>query len=285
MICVKNAVNKLNKPYKFPIYNRNSPVNKKVTVCFYRLMISIKDKLGSFFKKNILLCFLATFTLGGLVVFFTLEKRVNEKYTVEMDSSKNEIAEENIHNKKIFADLSGAVNKPGVYELEYGSRVGDLLDLGGGFTNDASSSWVSRNLNLSKVLEDSSKIYIPFEWEFYFPENYQISKTVNKNYSSETGSDGVSGNSGTDDSSSSVDMTDVSDGGGGDTADSSGTQEDGKINVNTASSSELDTLPGIGPAYAEKIIVNRPYNDLEELESKSGLYKSTIENIKDLIVF
>ncbi|HNU76323.1 MAG TPA: helix-hairpin-helix domain-containing protein, partial [bacterium] len=67
--------------------------------------------------------------------------------------------------------------------------------------------------------------------------------------------------------------------------DSGGLEDDGKINVNKATSSELDTLPGIGPAYAEKIISNRPYKDIAEFESKSGLYKSTIENIKELITF
>jgi competence protein ComEA len=253
-------------------------------MCFYGTMFSFKEKISEFVKKNIILCFLASFALGGLIVFFALEKRVHNEYVVEAESEQGKEGEDNIENQNIFGDLSGAVNKPGVYELENGARVADLLSLAGGITGDSSAAWVSRNLNLSKVLQDSSKIYIPFEWEFYFPESYQISKTVNKNYASDTG-DVISGNSDTDGSSSGVDMTDVSDGGGGDTADSGGVDESGKINVNTASSSELDSLPGIGPAYAEKIISNRPYNDLKELESKSGLYKSTIENIKDMIVF
>jgi competence protein ComEA len=77
----------------------------------------------------------------------------------------------------------------------------------------------------------------------------------------------------------------MSDGGNSDTSESSGVDNSGKVNVNTASSSELDTLPGIGPANAEKIISNRPYKDFAEFESKSGLYKSTLENIKDLIIF
>lgn len=57
----------------------------------------------------------------------------------------------------------------------------------------------------------------------------------------------------------------------------------GKINVNTASSSELDTLPGIGPVTAQKIISGRPYNSTDELLSKKAVGASTFEKIKDKI--
>jgi competence protein ComEA len=45
----------------------------------------------------------------------------------------------------------------------------------------------------------------------------------------------------------------------------------GKININTASESELDTLPGIGPVTAGKIIANRPYSQIEEVRSKGAV--------------
>jgi competence protein ComEA len=248
-------------------------------------MVSIKDKISNFYKKNLLLCLLGIFVLGGLTVFIITEKRVDGEFVLEGGAEEKQSDINELTEKKIFVDLSGAVNKPGVYELDHGSRVSDLLILGGGFTSEASASWVSRSLNLSKILEDSTKIYVPFEWEFYFPETYKISKTVNKNYAADEKSGSVSGISGSVDQGSEVDMTDISDGGNSDTSDGSGVGENGKINVNTASSSELDSLPGIGPAYAEKIISNRPYEDITDFESKSGLYKSTVENIKELITF
>lgn len=248
-------------------------------------MVSIKDKILDFCKKNLILCLLIIYVLGGLTVFFITEKRVDGEYLLEDEVEEKQADNGDTAEKRIFVDLSGAVNKPGVYELEYGSRVSDLLILGEGFTSEVSASWVSRGLNLSKILEDSAKIYVPFEWEFYFPETYKISKTVNKNYAADEKSGSVSGISTGVDQDFEVDMSDISDGGNGDTSDGPGVGEDGKINVNTASSSELDTLPGIGPAYAEKIISNRPYEDIADFESKSGLYKSTVENIKELITF
>jgi competence protein ComEA len=57
----------------------------------------------------------------------------------------------------------------------------------------------------------------------------------------------------------------------------------GKINVNTASESELDTLPGIGPVRAGKIIANRPYAKIEEVFSKGAVGEKTFEKIKDQI--
>ncbi|OGH02188.1 MAG: hypothetical protein A2798_03610 [Candidatus Levybacteria bacterium RIFCSPHIGHO2_01_FULL_37_17] len=55
------------------------------------------------------------------------------------------------------------------------------------------------------------------------------------------------------------------------------------ININTASSSELDTLPGIGPVTSTKIIDNRPYNSINDLLDKKIVGQSTFEKIKDKI--
>lgn len=254
--------------------------------------MNLFSKISSFLKNNIFLAFLGVFVIGGVVVFFIMDTRMDENYVLEVSAEKesNKDGSEEGNKTSIFVDLSGAVNKPGVYELKNGDRIADLIALGEGVSDEASVLWVSKNLNLSKKLEDSAKIYIPFEWEFYLPEKYQISKTVNTKYagasdSSSGGSNEDSSGNYNDPSSSSADQTDISDGGNGDTSDPGGVVDDGKLNVNTASSSELDTLPGIGPAYAEKIISNRPYVNLTDFEARSGLYKSTIENIKNLIVF
>lgn len=55
------------------------------------------------------------------------------------------------------------------------------------------------------------------------------------------------------------------------------------ISVNTGSSSELESLPGVGPVTAQKIISGRPYTSLEELVGKKALGKSVFEKIKDKI--
>jgi len=56
-----------------------------------------------------------------------------------------------------------------------------------------------------------------------------------------------------------------------------------KININTASASELDSLPDIGKVRSQKIIDARPYAQIEELLEKKVLSSSTFEKIKDKI--
>lgn len=55
------------------------------------------------------------------------------------------------------------------------------------------------------------------------------------------------------------------------------------ISINTAQISELDTLPGIGPVTAQKIIDNRPYGDISDLINKKVVSRGVFEKIKDKI--
>jgi len=232
--------------------------------------------ISDFARKNFLPVILGAFILGGAIAFFAAGKKINTGCVVAVNGQTQSDTEP---NKTIAVDLSGAVTNPGIYQLSNGSRVGDLLRLGGGAVDGASSKWISKNLNLSKKLEDSSKVYIPFDWEIYEPEVYGISSTVNKNTGAST-----SGSSGGGSSSSSSSPSGSTSSGEEDSGSNTG-QNSTTINVNTATSEELDVLPGIGPSFAERIMGNRPYSNFTEFESKSGLWKSTAEAIKNLISF
>ena len=164
-------------------------------------------------------------------------------------STKVEILETNSEGEggEITAEIAGEVIRPGVYKLSGNSRIEDLLILAGGFSVDADRNWIEKYLNRAAKLTDGQKVYIP--------KTGQQSDTSSANRS------------------------------GGIKVDQSvlGVERSGLLNINTASLSELDGLPGIGSVYGQNIIDHRPYSTVEELQSKGALKKSVYEKIKNLV--
>jgi len=144
----------------------------------------------------------------------------------------------------IVVEVSGSVNNPGVYHLENGARIIDALSEAGDLTGDADSDWVDKYLNKAAPAIDGQKIYIPSQ--------------------SETESDSNTG--------------------GGGTGDMLGaTSNEGLVNINTATQSELESLWGIGPVTAQSIIEQRNYSSVEELLSKNILKQNVYDRNKDLL--
>jgi len=53
------------------------------------------------------------------------------------------------------------------------------------------------------------------------------------------------------------------------------------VNINTATAAELDTLPGVGPAMAQRIIEGRPYGTIEDIMRVKGIGQATFDKLKD----
>ena len=211
-----------------------------------------KLKLKKVFKKIKRYKISLIFGLVGLVLIVT---GIFSLYYLEKSESKVEIvpAEEQKINKEIIIDVSGAVLKPGVYKLKEGDRLQDALIAAGGMSEDADREWVEKNLNLAVKLVDGNKVYIPKVGGA--SKEVEVS-SIKYQVSDEKESGGVGQIAGV-----------VSD----------------KININTASPAELDTLPGIGEKTAAKIIAGRPYQKIEELVERKIIYKSTFEKIREMI--
>jgi competence protein ComEA len=69
---------------------------------------------------------------------------------------------------------------------------------------------------------------------------------------------------------------------------SSSSQGGDKVNINTATAEELDTLPGIGPSLAQRIIdyrtANGPFQSIEDIKNVRGIGDVTFEEMKDKIM-
>lgn len=190
-------------------------------------LINLFDK----FKLPIALSFLGLVLIIGGIFTTGLTKSKPKEYPKESLTQAQ---------KLISVDVSGAVKKPGVYQLSADSRIEDAIKMAEGFSEESNQEYISKYLNMAQKLSDGSKVYVPFEGE------------------------------------------QVSSGGVGIVAGVSSLQA--KININTASEGELDSLSGVGPVTASKIISDRPYQTVEDLLNKKIVSKAVYEKIKDQIV-
>ncbi len=152
---------------------------------------------------------------------------------------------------RLFVQVAGAVARPGVYEVEPGARVFQVLLQAGGMDADADEEAVP----LAAVVVDGGRIWVP-------------------RVGDPTGSGGAIVPSG-----SSVAGTPGAGAGGGSAA---------KVVLSSAGEAELDTLPGVGPKTAQQIIAYReahgPFRSVEELAEVPGIGPATVERLRDLVV-
>jgi competence protein ComEA len=170
---------------------------------------------------------------------------------------KNEDPAEKEAESEIFVDVGGAVKSPYVYELPSGSRVYEAIEMAGGLTGSADTS----TLNLAQVLLDQDKLTIPTKEEV--KSGPIEASVVNKQSVGVTNA--VENTNGTND-----------------------TSDRGLININTATSVELQSITGIGPTTAEKIISYRQeqgsFEKIEDIMKVSGIGEKTFAKFKTKIM-
>jgi competence protein ComEA len=146
----------------------------------------------------------------------------------------------------IAIELSGAVVHPGVYALDSTQRLSDAVSAAGGFSSSADKLYLSKNINLAAHLSDGMFIYIP-----------------------SIGEQAVAQSAATLPAS----------------ANNPAEQSSGKVNVNTASLDQLETLNGIGAVRAQSIVDNRPFQTTDDLKAKAGIPTNVISDISSHIIF
>ena len=170
--------------------------------------------------------------------------------------------------------VAGAVRHPGVYELGTGDRLVDAVDAAGGASEDADLEAV----NLARRIEDEEYYYIPAQLS---PQERKAGPAAAK---AEDGTE-----YGTDQRFPPLSVQFS----GERTAESVGASkaqddEPGRsVNINTATQSELEALPGIGPARSRAIIAfreqNGPFVAVEEITAVSGIGQGILDNLQGLV--
>lgn len=207
-------------------------------------------------RRTVALVALGISALLATVVAAVLVVAGPREGTLALDGSLAATAAENgtfapgatpVAGKDLVVDVAGAVLHPGVYHLPAGSRVADAITAAGGF-GPRVDALVAQALNLAAPLTDGVQVRVPSRDD----------ATAHA-----TGSPGPGG---------------VKSGSGGGSG--------GPVDLNTATSAELDTLPGIGPVTAAKIIASREgqaFSAVAELQTRKLVGAATFAKLADLV--
>lgn len=223
-------------------------------------MKNITHCINLFKKYHLYIMFLIMLII--MIIGFIWSYQVsNKEKTIEYieEETKEEVIIETI---KI--DIKGSVKKPGVYELNIGSRVIDAIEKAGNLNKDADTSLINLSKKLSdedviiiysndeiKEYRETSKIekYDEVEIECNCPDNLNTSCINEKTTSTE--------------------------------------ETNSLISINTANADKLKEISGLGDSKVKNIIeyreTNGPFNSIKDIKNVTGIGDSLFEKIKDYI--
>lgn len=205
-------------------------------------------------KQKIVVIAIAGIVVIGIMYFIYNKNQVKEDINIENEILVNNVItnENNTNDDIVIIHITGSVKNPGIVKLKEGSRIEDAIESAGGLTENADITKV----NLAYVVEDGTKIKIPSASEEDIGDEDIIDSKSGDNIIIEENT--VSSNNSTQ-----------------------------TININKATEKEFETLPGIGPSLASKIIEYRNQNgkfeSIEDIKNVNGIGDNKYEKIKDLI--
>ncbi len=260
----------------------------------------ISNEGGDIIKRFINKKLIITMSLLILLVPITIYALSTNKNKESLNQNNlalatNESVDENYEtkNNSFYVDIKGSVKKPGVYLVNEGEIINDLVIKAGGLTKYA----YVKNINLSKKLSEEMMIYIystkeisdnkvSINTEQSISNNecvcnqVECSECIEKecsvivsDYNNTSTND--SNNISTNNESSTNNSTEVI------------IESNKKISINNATKEELMTLSGIGETKAEAIIeyrnINSGFKSIDELLKVSGIGESIFAKIKENI--
>lgn len=183
--------------------------------------------MSIFLSNSKLIIIITVIGLLYIIISWSGDKPID----YEVSSDISDISSEQTDNTTIFVQVTGAVNNPGLYEMQSGDRINDLLVTAG------ASEYNSECINLAQKLVDEQNLYIPSKDE--------------------------------------------------ECKDEAAVSANGVVNINTASSYELQTLSGIGEAKATAIVEYRTtygtFESKEQLLQVEGISEGLFQSIEESI--
>ena len=222
------------------------------------------ETLGNYIKENMFKVIIITLLLflyvGSFIYISTkiikTESKPEDKVDILAKEDKEEEKEETNTNE-IVVDIKGSVKKPWVYKIKENSRVTDAIEAAGGLVKNANT----RFINLSKLLHDGDVVVIYSNEEIEEARKKETIVVETPCVCEEVKNDACYKE---------------------ETKDTNG-----KVNINTATITELMTLTGIGESKAKLIIEyrikNGNFKDIKDIMKVKGISETLFSKFKENI--
>lgn len=204
-----------------------------------------------------------TIILTGCIITGLISNNDKEKPLAGsslLQSAQGAVTSKAVQAKTVRVQVSGAVLEPGIYDVPASCRVEEAIAAAGGMTENADSERV----NLVRKVRDGMQIRVPVQKAARTSRTQRKSAQATAGYSASSTKKVGSTRAGAGKNNSVVQS----------------------VHINSASAGELQQLPGIGPALAQRIVETRNsgrFTSAEDLLRVPGIGKAKLAKLRDYV--
>ena len=212
--------------------------------------------------KSKKLIFIAVLLTGCIItsIISTDNKEKSLPIGSMLQSSQTAAVSKSVQKKTVRVQVSGAVLEPGIYDVPASCRVEEAIAAAGGMTENADSERV----NLVRKVRDGMQIRVPVKKVTRTSRTQRKNAQATAGYSASSTKKVGSTRAGAEKNNSAVQ----------------------RVRINSAGVSELQQLPGIGPALAQRIVETRNsgrFTSVEDLLRVPGIGKAKLAKLRDYV--
>ena len=206
--------------------------------------------------------FIAVLIVGCIITGFisTDNKEKSLPMGSMLQSSQTAAVSKSAQTKTVRVQVSGAVLEPGIYDVPASCRVEEAIAAAGGMTENADSERV----NLVRKVRDGMQIRVPVQKVTRTSRTQRKKAQATAGYSASSTKKVGSTRAGAEKNNSAVQI----------------------VRINSASARELQQLPGIGPALAQRIVETRKggrFTSADDLLRVPGIGKAKLAKLRDYV--
>lgn len=242
------------------------------------------NNIIEYLKNNYFFIVVILLELFIIIYLLIIPTSCKQEYDIKSDNNiiayEEDLKDENKSIELVNVDIKGAVKKQGIYKIEKDATINDVIKKAGGLLKSATTI----DINLSKQVYNEMVIYISTKSE-YKKKNELVKCNIKEDDNSKEIISKDIVVSDYNNTTANKILLPKTDNESQQITDDN--KNNGLININSANKEEIQKIPGLGEAKAQKIIDYRNENGLfktkEEIMNVSGIGNSIYEKIKNYI--